>query len=57
MNISKLCSSCSKILLNDKGGTSFKCPKCGEFEVNRCGHCRKIAAKYTCPKCSFSGPN
>ncbi|MBD3259471.1 RNA-binding protein [Candidatus Woesearchaeota archaeon] len=51
------CSSCSTRITNSKGSIRFKCPNCGEGEIVRCAHCRKIAAKYTCPKCGFTGPN
>ena len=49
------CNSCKKEF--DKGGVKFKCPACGKFEIIRCDSCRKLAAKYVCEKCGFSGPN
>ena len=52
-----LCSSCKKSITNTKGTTKFSCPKCGEYEIIRCAHCRAIAAKYVCPSCQFEGPN
>ena len=51
------CNSCNKKLVNLKGSTMFKCPSCHEYEIVRCADCRKIAAKYECPKCKFTGPN
>ncbi len=51
------CSSCGVDITNDTGNVRFKCPQCGEQEIIRCRHCREIAAKYTCKKCWFSGPN
>ena len=53
----KVCNSCKSRVLNIEGSTIFKCPKCGEEEIVRCAYCRKIAAKYICSKCGFSGPN
>jgi len=52
-----VCNSCKKDLLNDKGSVVFLCPQCEKAEIVRCNHCRKIAAKYTCPSCGFTGPN
>jgi predicted RNA-binding Zn-ribbon protein involved in translation (DUF1610 family) len=52
-----LCSSCKKNIANSKGAAVFKCPNCSKTEIVRCVHCRKIAAKYICPQCSFEGPN
>ena len=51
------CSSCGIDITNDEGNVKFKCPKCEKEEIIRCGHCREIAARYTCKKCGFSGPN
>ncbi|MBS3152499.1 DUF1610 domain-containing protein [Candidatus Woesearchaeota archaeon] len=51
------CTSCNVRITNMPGSVRFKCPKCGETEIVRCSHCRKIVAKYICPNCSFSGPN
>ncbi|MBW2976099.1 RNA-binding protein [Candidatus Woesearchaeota archaeon] len=52
-----VCLSCRKNVLNSKGTSKFNCPNCGKTEIVRCTHCREIAAKYTCPACSFEGPN
>ncbi|MDP4012654.1 MAG: zinc finger domain-containing protein [Candidatus Nanoarchaeia archaeon] len=51
------CNSCNKKLVNLKGSTIFKCPSCSEVNIVRCIDCRTIAAKYTCSKCKFTGPN
>ena len=51
------CTSCNLKIANLPGSAKFKCPKCGQTEIIRCAHCRKIVAKYICPACSFSGPN
>jgi len=51
------CSSCKKRISNTIGSTRFMCPKCAKFEIVRCNHCRKIAAKYKCSECGFEGPN
>lgn len=51
------CNSCKVKLANIKGSVIFICPSCGKKEIVRCEHCRKIAARYTCDGCSFSGPN
>jgi len=40
-----------------KGAVKFKCPKCLETTITRTSNERKIAAKYTCAKCGFVGPN
>ena len=53
----KACISCKKKILNLEGVTKFKCPKCGKYEIIRCGHCKHIVAKYKCPNCNFEGPN
>ncbi len=50
------CSSCKKKITNITGSVRFPCPKCGEHEIIRCGHCRSISAPYTCPGCQFEGP-
>ncbi len=52
----KYCTGCKKNVANINESVNFKCPKCGKQEIVRCGHCRKIAAKYTCPECGFVGP-
>jgi predicted RNA-binding Zn-ribbon protein involved in translation (DUF1610 family) len=51
------CISCKKNTTNITGSVRFPCPGCGMAEIVRCGRCRSIAAKYTCPECKFSGPN
>jgi LSD1 subclass zinc finger protein len=51
------CNSCQKKLVNMQGSTGFKCPSCAEETILRCTDCRKIAAKYECSKCKFTGPN
>jgi len=53
----KKCTSCGKNLTNDPSSTIFNCPGCGKQEINRCSHCRELAAKYKCPECGFEGPN
>lgn len=53
----KVCSSCKKDVGSDTGTAIFLCPNCGKTEVVRCSHCRKLAARYTCAECGFSGPN
>ncbi|MBS3168770.1 RNA-binding protein [Candidatus Woesearchaeota archaeon] len=50
------CNSCSVKITNLTGSVTFKCPKCSDFDITRCTHCRKIVAKYICPKCNFEGP-
>jgi hypothetical protein len=55
--VEKVCTSCKVRITNDSGSTIFNCPECGKSEIVRCGHCRKVGAKYTCPECGFSGPN
>ena len=44
-------------LTNDKGSTSFPCPKCGKVIIQRTRKEREIAIPYTCPECGFVGPN
>ena len=53
----KVCSSCKTRIANDQGSVTFKCPACGKTEIIRCENCRKIAAKYKCNDCGFTGPN
>ena len=57
MEQEKKCSSCKIKVANDKGGVSFKCPGCNEYEIVRCSGCRSNAIKYKCPNCGFEGPN
>jgi len=47
------CTSCGK---ETTGYVSFKCPNCKEYTIVRCDKCRILGAKYTCPKCGFTGP-
>ncbi|MBC8500511.1 MAG: DUF1610 domain-containing protein [Nanoarchaeota archaeon] len=51
------CISCKTTVANETGSVRFLCPKCGKYEIVRCKNCRQIVAKYTCPKCEFTGPN
>ena len=44
-------------LSNDIGSTSFPCPKCGKYTINRTRKAREIVIKYKCPECGFEGPN
>jgi hypothetical protein len=39
------------------GTVRFVCPQCSEMEIIRIPQARKMAAKYSCPKCGFTGPN
>jgi len=55
--VEKSCISCKISIANNRGSVIFTCPKCGEYEIIRCQHCRAIAAKFKCPNCSFEGPN
>ncbi len=57
IKMEKKCTSCGKNLTNDPSSTIFNCPGCGKQEINRCSHCRELAAKYKCPECGFEGPN
>jgi Zn-ribbon RNA-binding protein len=50
----KKCVSCGKEAIF--GYSEFGCPSCGKQKIIRCGDCKELAAKYTCPKCGFSGP-
>ncbi|MFH1276101.1 MAG: zinc finger domain-containing protein [Candidatus Woesearchaeota archaeon] len=54
---SKVCTSCKKRTVNDKGRVAFDCPQCGKSEIVRCTNCRSNAARYSCPSCDFKGPN
>jgi len=42
---------------NEKGVTRFNCPNCGKPEIVRTKHQKRIAVRYTCKYCGFSGPN
>ncbi|MBI2663082.1 DUF1610 domain-containing protein [Candidatus Woesearchaeota archaeon] len=50
-------SASGEEITNEKGSTKFKCPNCGKYIIIRSLHERKIATRYTCPECKFSGPN
>ncbi|MFP4112098.1 MAG: zinc finger domain-containing protein [Candidatus Woesearchaeota archaeon] len=51
------CSSSNKEITNEQGAVKFPCPNCSKCMIVRTRHSRKIAAKYTCPECGFTGPN
>ncbi|MBS3147704.1 RNA-binding protein [Candidatus Woesearchaeota archaeon] len=51
------CITCKQPSIGQTGFTIFKCPKCLKTDLSRCSHCRKIAAKFSCPQCGFEGPN
>lgn len=51
-----VCASSKKRIANVAGSVQFPCPGCGETIV-RSKDARQIAAKYTCSKCGFEGPN
>tara|TARA_Y100000031_G_C8054075_1_gene307531 strand:- start:384 stop:617 length:234 start_codon:yes stop_codon:yes gene_type:complete len=57
MSAQNVCNSCKREINTIKYNTRFSCPGCGKQEIVRCGHCRQIAAKYTCSGCKFVGPN
>ena len=57
MEEAKKCSATKRRIDNDPGATTFKCPKCGEYEIIRSTFARENAIKYNCPKCGFEGPN
>ncbi|MBD3263334.1 DUF1610 domain-containing protein [Candidatus Woesearchaeota archaeon] len=52
----KKCTSCNKIVTNDRFATNFPCPECGKETIVRCGKCRRTSAKYPCSECEFIGP-
>ena len=52
----KTCTSCGVKIAFMKDATSFPCPGCGDFTVNRCVKCRKGSVIFKCPKCGFEGP-
>ncbi|MBS3108223.1 DUF1610 domain-containing protein [Candidatus Woesearchaeota archaeon] len=54
---SKRCVSCNKEITNDTGSVEFKCPGCNKQVIIRCSQCKKLATKYKCKECGFSGPN
>lgn len=51
------CTSCKVDVFNLKGSTEFICPNCSMNTIVRCRNCRKLATKYKCKKCGFTGPN
>lgn len=55
--MSNTCTTTNKRIANDPGSVRFKCPNCGKYEIVRSTQSRKLAVKYTCPECGFSGPN
>jgi len=57
MEQKEICLSCKVRLTNMTGSVRFKCPKCGKGDITRCAKCKKIGTMYTCPQCSFEGPN
>ena len=44
-------------MTNDPGAVRFKCPNCGKADIVRSKHNRITVVRYTCPECSFEGPN
>ena len=56
-NQTLVCTSCNTKITNQEGTVRFLCPNCGEFEIVRCGRCRRLGMKYKCPNCGFEGPN
>ncbi|PIZ48929.1 RNA-binding protein [Candidatus Woesearchaeota archaeon CG_4_10_14_0_2_um_filter_57_5] len=52
----KVCVTTKVPITNIEGSVNFPCPQCNE-EIVRSGKARAIAARYTCPKCGFTGPN
>jgi predicted RNA-binding Zn-ribbon protein involved in translation (DUF1610 family) len=40
-----------------EGATIFMCPNCGDEEIVRSLYAKRLGIRYTCTKCSFSGPN
>ena len=44
-------------MANTAGSVTFQCPKCQDSTIIRTRNEREIAAKYTCTKCGFTGPN
>lgn len=53
----KQCTSCKVRITNKDGSVTFMCPNCGKTEIVRCTECRKLATKYKCAECGFTGPN
>lgn len=52
----RVCTSCKTDVANQVC-VKFRCPGCGKEEIIRCNHCRRIATRYVCRLCNFSGPN
>ena len=50
-------SNSGEEITNEKGSTKFKCPNCGKTQIIRSLKERKLATRYICSNCSFSGPN
>lgn len=50
-------SSTKDRITNDSGSVQFPCPACSESTVVRTTKERKLAIKYKCEKCGFTGPN
>lgn len=55
MNVKKRCVSCKEEISSHPHSVQFKCPNCDETII-RCGKCRKLMLKWTCPSCGFTGP-
>ncbi len=53
----KVCTSCKKKVVNDKGSVNFSCPNCEKMEIVRCTTCKRNGTVYTCAGCGFKGPN
>ncbi|MFO8052195.1 MAG: zinc finger domain-containing protein [Thermoplasmatota archaeon] len=49
------CTSCG-VPIEAPKSVKFRCPKCFEADIIRCGQCRDQSAKYICPGCGFQGP-
>lgn len=49
------CTSCGTPIQAPKS-VKFKCPKCNDAYIVRCGQCRDQSANYICPACGFIGP-
>ncbi len=54
--VTRVCTSCGRIIPPDEKPVVFLCPNCGKVEIIRCNKCRKQTVKYTCPVCGFTGP-
>lgn len=51
------CTSTKRRITNEEGSVKFLCPKCGQTTIVRSALARRLAARYKCEKCGFSGPN